>query len=443
MKRIISTMLCLTLMNSTTQLLASAEQTPFNLTSEEQLLLDEMLDTLGYDSIDDLLRTRVAMPTVDRIKDLNRDNDISVVDAQIIFLHLAGNYLYNYSYKDLDVTADSIIDADDASAYLRYVAYYIADGSEAPYSPSFGTKPVVTQGVYANNQIADNYDTRSYIKYDYSTEQSYVYELKLNRAEDDPFTLTPYTLPNASSASMVNDSQLNTASTTSSDDVWIPTNDTRIVRTGEINEGNTTHQATGFIVGEHVIATAAHCLYNTSSAQFNPYRAVWAYTYTEVNGETVATPHQLTVTSVHVPEYYVTSTTNAAVGQTDYGLIVVEEDLTSYGFFNLGMLTSDAPCSTGSTAEDAVPLTITQYRTLNSGQAASYLNKTPTYRNGWLSVLTDYRLAVLPNNGGVSGSPVFATNSNDTVVGIVNSTGSGGLAMTRPLLQFYLNNEAF
>ncbi len=429
MKKMLSALLCVSLLNGTTQLVASAEQTMPGLSPEEQLILDEMLDELGYDSINDLLRTRVAMPPVDRIKDLNGDNDVSVIDAQIILRHLAGNYLYEDSYNNLDVTADYLIDSDDARAYLRYVAYYITEGTEAPYSASFGTRP----------PMGDAYETRTYVKYDYSSAQCYSYELELGLPEGQTPTLTPYTLPTASSSNTSDGEMVAAISTTSSDNVWIPTDDTRIVRIGEIYNG-TSHQSTGFIIGEHLIATAAHCLYNVHTDQFNPYRAVWAYTYTEENGEMVAVPHQLTVTSVHIPEEVVTYGYDAVNMNYDYGLIVVEEDLTSYGSFSLGMLTSDAPRSTDSTAGNAVPLTITQYKTLNSSEIASYLNKTPTYRECWLKSMNGFRFNVLPNDGGVSGSPVDATNSNDTVVGIINSTGSGGLVITRPLLHFYLNN---
>lgn len=90
---------------------------------------------------------------------------------------------------------------------------------------------------------------------------------------------------------------------------------------------------TGFIIGEHEIMTAAHCVYGSSFGSSctikipddNPYS----------NSSTV-----LNAVSAHVPQDFLDYKTGeivASIQDVDYAIITVTEDLSQYGMFLLGM----------------------------------------------------------------------------------------------------------
>ena len=110
---------------------------------------------------------------------------------------------------------------------------------------------------------------------------------------------------------------------------------------------------TGFIVGDHVIATAAHCVYNTS---FESKMDIYTYSKSgELSGD------MLTAVEAHVPQSYTSSFST----QYDYALITVEDDLSEdngYFHFKLG------------TAYNAV---------------SPYFSNIPIYVTGYPSVLGD------------------------------------------------------
>ncbi len=87
---------------------------------------------------------------------------------------------------------------------------------------------------------------------------------------------------------------------------------------------------TGFIVDDHVIATSAYCVYNKGTKKFNNIKI-------EVVGprnETLLTVHPK---YAHVSEDYVTELGDYQA--YDYALLYVEEDLSSFGIFDLGIAT--------------------------------------------------------------------------------------------------------
>lgn len=412
---------------------ARADDFPALMAAEEAAAWTEMLGRFGFDSVQELLSDSRALPNVSRIKDLDGNGAANVLDAQYIFQFLSGRRMYGYDYSELDVTNDFVLNSADAQAYLQYVAYYMVQELNAPFS---------AHGAAITHD--STYEYRTYVKCDYPAMTTITYTLGASgilTSGNDEMLLLPQDSDTRSTQVVDTDEEYEeevSMNSVLSNDVWTPTYDTRIVRVGEEVNGVASHESTGFIIGTHMIATAGHCVYNryVPNNNINPNRTVWAYTFTN-NGTPV--PHKLTVKSVHFLYNFQGNITNQQIGQRDYALIEVEQDLTSYGAFDLGMLTDNAPYS-DNLNNDAVDLTIVQFRTLNSDEEESEVNRTPTFRDGWLSVLNAYRLHVAPDEGGVSGSVVYATNTDSTAVGIINSTLSGGMAMKRPLLHFYMNN---
>ena len=89
------------------------------------------------------------------------------------------------------------------------------------------------------------------------------------------------------------------------------------------------HNGSGFVVGSHIIATAAHCVYNRTSGEFYSPSI-----YIKGNNNTAI--QTLTPSYVHVPQDYIT---NSEPYLYDYAMIYVDTDLSSY-VMNLGVMRS-------------------------------------------------------------------------------------------------------
>lgn len=104
---------------------------------------------------------------------------------------------------------------------------------------------------------------------------------------------------------------------------------------------------TGFIIGDHTIATAAHCVYRTTGQTQYIISDPSIITYTDEgtpetitkNGQEIY--NELKVTEIHIPYKYheelqiPRELTYSAY--TDYALLTVEEDLSDYVHFELGI----------------------------------------------------------------------------------------------------------
>lgn len=91
--------------------------------------------------------------------------------------------------------------------------------------------------------------------------------------------------------------------------------------------------STGFVVGPHTIATAAHAVFNTTSD--SAYEMIDVLLFNE-NGE----KQTFTPVEYHIPTLYEGLTSYHT--DYDYALITVKEDLSNYMSFNLGAITDNA-----------------------------------------------------------------------------------------------------
>ncbi len=199
---------------------------------------------------------------------------------------------------------------------------------------------------------------------------------------------------------------------------------------------------TGFIIGDYTIVTAAHCLRSRDNLNY-------ATTITiNLKDPETGSIHYIHPIEVHIPKAYVQNKSH----DNDYALLVVDEDLSKYGCFSLGVLTDDA------TSADNIPLFATGFPSVVNGQEVD-----GQYTG------TGYLQAVLPNklhinnytSPGNSGGPVYVKTkykfgsssewtTSSTVVGICVGNNSEDLALpttfteacriTPALLQFYYNN---
>ncbi|MBE6846985.1 MAG: trypsin-like serine protease [Ruminococcus sp.] len=380
----------------------------------------------------------VSVPSTSRIKDLNEDGVLDLFDAMHLMEFLEGKLDYPYVYDDMDATADYVVDQADAQAYLAYYNYYrITVGSTAPFSAHGALRFNVSEDDPNYEAKLEDYlefENRSYTAYSHTTHTTRSYTLT-----NESLAQTDYANYDELLAKLNNQSVNSRAMT--------QVNDSRLIRIGEeLSNSTKNYLATGFIVGDHVIATAAHCLYNRNidpntnqHKGFNRYKTAYAYTY-ENNTQV---EHKLTIKSVHIPTAFITGGNDVGT-YWDYGLIVVEEDLSGYGYFPLGMLLDDSQSTYLTTSSKTVTTAGFRNGTQSQYMKGALYQLTPA-GTGIQQFIYGYGVRNALESG-MSGSVSYLAQSDgygDTAVGVYTSNGSitaQGMAITRPLLQFYLNN---
>lgn len=211
----------------------------------------------------------------------------------------------------------------------------------------------------------------------------------------------------------------------------VPDKDTSVVR---LSTG------TGFIVDDHTIATAAHCVYGVDNKSFIKDLKVNIYDENCTKILKTITPKE-----AHIPVYY----SLKGDERYDYALLYVEEDLSKYGEFSLSM-----PMDSFMTSAATVTVSGFPDKTASDPNAGGHkrykadgeIMDIRTYK----PEIWDYqiRYSAFMSNGD-SGGPVYTTQTFDgetyhTVVGI-HSTSDGtfrcGTRITTTLLMFYYNND--
>lgn len=215
----------------------------------------------------------------------------------------------------------------------------------------------------------------------------------------------------------------------------VPDKDTSVVKlTGGGKIG------TGFIVDDHTIATAAHCVYQGENKSFAKDLKIDIF-----NGDCTKILKTITPKEVHMPLYY----SFKADERYDYALLYVEEDLSKYGEFSLSM-PMDSFMTSGAT------VTVSGFPAKTASNPNASCEKRYKADGEIMDIRTfkpeiwDYQIRYSAfMSGGDSGGPVYTTQTFDgetyhTVVGI-NTSGTTdlycGTRITTTLLMFYYNND--
>lgn len=205
----------------------------------------------------------------------------------------------------------------------------------------------------------------------------------------------------------------------------------------------------GFVVSDHVIATAAHCVYDCSNGKAKRIPKILLF---DNNGNITL---EATPVTTHVPVEFINAVNDGNYRTiSDYALITVKEDLSAYACFNLGVplnsfINSNSvvtvtgfPATWGKPGEEITMNTNTQH-TMYSGNGKMY--------NGNDSII-EYEV---DTSGGNSGGPVYITESAYgqtyyTVVGINVAHPNGanpkyniGTRITTDLIHFYSANNNY
>lgn len=191
----------------------------------------------------------------------------------------------------------------------------------------------------------------------------------------------------------------------------------------------------GFVVSDHVIATAAHCAYDKFTKKGLPISEILLFDNSG-NVTMNATPVQS-----HIPVDYInnsSSSSSSSATNYDYALITVKEDLSAYACFNLGV-----PLDNFVNGNSAVTVT---------GFPGDYNTNTTHMKYSSNGIICGGNGSLIyysaDTTGGNSGGPVYLTESAYgrtyyTVVAIHTSGGSyqnHGTRITTDLIHFYKRN---
>ena len=380
--------------------------------------------------------------------DLNQDNHVDILDVIVLNKYLRGRVSED-NYDKFDLNGSYTVDAEDVMYLLNaivgttytgtYISRYHPNNSNDHSDVTVSFPPATNTHILASNlePLATNsndlIDARVYRKHLYSSNSTTSY--------------TTYVLPTIT--------ETPTSQIGDSPNAIVDGSNTIYRATGSENTGivNVTGVGTGFIVGDHQIATCAHCVTDKT----NYYSDIEIKTYNS-NGELSTTLHPV---EVHVPEKYCT-TTNYSIAAYDYALVTVSDDLSSYVHFSLGQ-TYNLTASTIS-SWSTIPIFVTGRagQTSNGTNSNQYLyseeghalippgdESNDTYINHLVYYNTD-------TWGGDSGAPVYTItripaeneDEEDTYTYTAIAIHSGGITgarnwgarIKRHHLQFFLNN---
>lgn len=354
--------------------------------------------------------------------DVNHDGNVTIADVILIEKYLSGDY-YCATYNQFDANQNLIIDHSDSDMIMAAVVHNSYVSAYYSRAISNTVSPPTING-FSPNLLESSTTSREYMRYSYSTNTQ----------------LTNYFLTPSSPIQPLN--------TLNETDAIIDGFDSRYAAYGEENTGLVylTDHGTGFIVGDHEIATAAHCVYNKV---FDEWYSMVIQTY---NSNGLLSSTYLTPKEVHIPKNYDTSHTPDS-NKYDYALITVEEDLSNYIHFDLA--------TSYNVSEDDysnIPLFLTGCpETVNitgENPISNTINRLYSEEGNVLDQNYEFFLHYdIDSTTGDSGAPVYTITQNThnntvtynyTVLAIHHGGYTGsynfGTIITKYQLQFYRNN---
>lgn len=230
---------------------------------------------------------------------------------------------------------------------------------------------IVSLTCYASFDTNAGLSQRSYLRHDYKNPNQQPYEYTISVPDSvfgtgiEPYYITP---PN----DMVRDY------------------DTSVVR---LSVGGT-----GFIIGEHTIVTAGHCVYDIDNDRFIDFTI-------DIVGNNNNTIKTINPRYAHVPKKYADLTFYK--NPYDYALIYVEENLSEYGMFNMGVCLDQYINDKGRVTVSGFPQTYPDgYEDSEYGLRFKASGNITSHENNGMNIVYDADMTK-----GDSGGPVYVNES--------------------------------
>lgn len=356
--------------------------------------------------------------------DPNGDGDIELNDNVLITQYLGGTVDVT-NLERLDFDNNKIISKADAYEVQLYKLGLLNPGTiNLPSSETFGGSSYAYYHVFSastGNQLTN----KSYMLYNFSP------------------------VPNSITDPEVPDTVIGS-------DSRVPNWD----RTGVVKLMTSSYYAgSGFVVAPHIIATAAHCVYNYNNLSYESGRVISGIKLFNNLGVNTLTA---TPVECHVPYSYINSINSNPGQQTnefDYALITVEEDLSDYMCFDLGVALNAASVNHVAITNAGFPAEINpdtpSAQTVNDHNIHNMYQGQGNLINSTAFSPDRQLFYDLDTSGGNSGGPVYVTQTvhdkygNNTKVYYsviaINVSGATefniGTRMNGELIRFYLHNN--
>ena len=393
------------------------------------------LESLAYDSCD-----------------VDHDGDVDITDAMKASLYLSGTYQPTFGWSRFDTNGNLIVDETDIKKILATLVDLDYDCVFVDIINESSTN-VIDSETAQNFEVEESVDdigdvvslsnsissTRYYYKFDYENQQLSSQLYGLNRIVGDSSSMSSISSV-VSTDSLFDQSDFYRVNGNGSDGI------VRIV--ASFPNDSQALVTTGFIVGDHVIATCAHGLFKDQNSDKEmtanelPYSLVIGTFdedgYPAMNGNTQVT---LTPKEIHIPRPFVDPRVEGLVVTNfypfDYALISVEEDLSSYSHFYLG-----TPSAANTSSFRQVDL-------FASGSASNLVYTCDGNATTNNTIATpDLLWYNCPTVGGFSGCPIYVaydcTYGNSVTrlncAMAVHSSNGLGVTIDDRVRKFYLSN---
>lgn len=361
--------------------------------------------------------------------DVDRDGYVSVADVAALSKYLNGIYSVT-NYNQLDVNRSLTVDEADYKCLVSRILGTTYNGAYFSRKTGNVVSPPTVSGFTPSNSSSDT-TGRTYRRCRYDN-------------NGQPTSLSDYTL--IPEFMGFNNAGAGSRAVIGEDDRYAsysPENNGIVYF--ETNNGRNQSVATGFIVGDHQIATAAHCVYEDG----------W-YTLSKVN--TYDSNGCIISDTIHPVEAHIPKSYDPLGDHMyDYALITVSDDLSDYVHFSLG-----TAYNVSASNYSNIPVYVTGCPThvYDSDSGKNLPNRSKRLystegrvmdKNNYLSSkYTDIICYDVDTSGGNSGGPVYTITKMDnkyvyTAIAIhhggLESNGRNwGSMVTNYHLQFYNNN---
>ena len=329
-------------------------------------------------------------------KDPNGDGHLTIADSAFIKQFLVGKYeVSDLTQLDMDDN-DVVSDVDDV--YVRMYDAGMLSSTEQTAEPAN-----INNTSTSRNYLVFNAQTGAYKRR---------YSLSVSDFDNSP-TATAMFPPN----DQVED--------------WSNVGVAKIM----CDDAPYDYLGTGFVVGPHTIATAAHVVFDRTTNKTYNINEIFLF---DENGE----EESFTPIEIHTPYNYIANN-DVSDFDFDYSLITVEENLNEYMSFNMGAITDNATNKFTITTVGFPGYYYPDETVINNGQ------EHVKYSSQGSITSIDSRGYYFSHNAdtvsGNSGSPIYLVetvngNTYNTVIGIHVGIHNTGLRFTPHVLKFFLGN---